>query len=97
MTGTWKPETTKIFLSYRRQDAGHLAGRLYGQLADHFGRQDVFMDVDSLSPGTNFFRAINWAIDASNVVLALIGPTSLTAQGCQRRPQARRSEGSRAD
>ena len=26
-------------------------------------------------PATNFYRAIGWAIDASDVVLALIGPS----------------------
>ena len=27
-----------VFISYRRQDTQHLAGRLYDRLRDHFGR-----------------------------------------------------------
>ena len=32
-----------IFISYRRQETGDLAGRLYDRLADRFGEARVFM------------------------------------------------------
>jgi hypothetical protein len=40
-----------IFISYRRQDASHLAGRLYDRLADTFGEARIFMDVDTIDLG----------------------------------------------
>src|SRR5690242_12125890 len=40
-----------IFVSYRRQESSHLAGRLYDRLADRFGEEQVFMDVDTIGPG----------------------------------------------
>jgi len=39
-----------IFISYRRHDSSHLAGRLYDRLADRFGEGQVFIDVDAPGP-----------------------------------------------
>jgi hypothetical protein len=69
----------RIFISYRRQDTSHLAGRLSDWLADRFGHSRVFMDVDSLEPGIEFREAINEAVGSSEVLLALIGTGWLTA------------------
>ena len=41
----------KIFISYRRGDSAGHTGRLYDRLADHFGQDQVFMDVDTIRPG----------------------------------------------
>ena len=68
-----------VFVSYRRQDASHLAGRLYDRLANRFGQKHVFMDVDSLEPGSDFHEAITRAVGSSHVLLALIGPGWLSA------------------
>src|SRR5689334_17048460 len=68
-----------IFVSYRRQDTNHLAGRLYDRLVDRFGPNHVFMDVDSIAPGSDFHEAIGRAVAASDVLLALIGPAWATA------------------
>jgi TIR domain len=68
-----------IFVSYRRQDSGHLAGRLYDRLADRFGGGQVFMDVDTIEPGTDFAEEITRAVAACKVLLAVIGPGWLTA------------------
>jgi hypothetical protein len=46
-----------IFLSYRRQESMHVAGRLYDRLAGHFGTPRVFMDVDTIEPGVDFVQA----------------------------------------
>src|ERR1017187_789176 len=43
----------KVFISYRRHDAG-IAGRVYDRLTPVFGGRAVFMDVDSIDPGANF-------------------------------------------
>ena len=48
----------RIFLSYRRDDSGGYAGRLYDRLSQHFGRDNLFMDIDSIALGLDFARAI---------------------------------------
>ena len=39
----------KIFISYRRDDSAGHAGRLYDRLSDHFGLDQVFMDIDTIT------------------------------------------------
>src|SRR3954453_17374876 len=81
------PATTGIFLSYRREDTRHVAGRLFDRLSDHFGPGHVFMDVDSIEPGLDFGEAIERAIERGRAVLVLIGESWTTAvdeQGLRR-------------
>jgi phage gpG-like protein len=76
-----------IFISYRRQETSHLAGRLYDRLAGRFGEGQVFIDVDTIEPGVDFAEEIFRAVAACKVLLAIIGPTWLTAadeRGCRR-------------
>ena len=68
-----------IFISYRRQETSHLAGRLYDRLADRFGESQVFIDVATIEPGVDFAEEIFRAVAACTVLLAIIGPTWLTA------------------
>jgi hypothetical protein len=63
-----------IFLCYRRDDAGGYAQLLYRELSSRFRDRHVFMDVDSIQPGSDFTEAITEALEASRVLLALIGP-----------------------
>lgn len=68
-----------IFLSYRRSDTAGHAGRLFDRIANRFGRDQVFMDVDTLQPGEDFAREIARQIDRSDVVIALIGDQWVSA------------------
>ena len=68
----------RIFLSYRRKEAGYPANWLYRRLAEHFGEDQVFMDVDTIEPGANFVDVINNAVGSCEVLLALIGDRWLT-------------------
>ena len=63
-----------IFLSYRRDDAGGRAGRLYDRLAEHYGRDAVFMDIDAIGGGEDFPTTIAEALARSRAVIAMIGP-----------------------
>jgi hypothetical protein len=72
-------ESGGIFVSYRRQESSHLAGRLYDRLADRFGERQVFIDVDTIEPGVDFAEEIFRAVAACQVLLAIIGPHWLTA------------------
>jgi TIR domain len=74
-----KAESGGIFVSYRRQETSHLAGRLYDRLADRFGDGQVFIDVDTIEPGVDFAEEISRAVATCKVLLAVIGPSWLTA------------------
>src|SRR6266496_4956729 len=63
-----------IFVSYRRHESSHLAGRLYDRLADRFGEGQVFIDVDTIEPGVDFAEEISRAVATCKVLLAVIGP-----------------------
>jgi TIR domain/WD domain, G-beta repeat len=67
-----------IFISYRRQETSDLAGRLYDRLADRFGEDQVFMDVDTIELGADFAEVITSAVGTCEVLLAVIGPGWLT-------------------
>lgn len=69
----------RIFLNYRRQDSEGYVGRLYDHLVQHFPPDSVFMDVDSILPGVDFIKALEDAVAACDVLIAVIGPTWLAA------------------
>ena len=62
-----------IFISYRREDTGGHAGRLYDHLSAHFGAERVFMDLDTIRPGDDFVQVISDKVAACDVLIALIG------------------------
>ena len=64
-----------IFISYRRDDSAASAGRLYDHLAHHFGKEQVFRDLDAIAPGTEFEKVIEEQISQCNVLVAVIGPS----------------------
>jgi DNA polymerase len=65
---------SRIFINYRRQDSEGYVGRLYDHLLKHFERDDIFMDVDSIQPGVDFTKALESAVAACDVFIAMIGP-----------------------
>lgn len=65
---------TKIFISYRRNDSRHIAGRIFDKLAQEFGADELFFDVDSIPIGVDFRTHVATAIERSAVVVAIIGP-----------------------
>jgi DNA polymerase len=70
---------SRIFINYRRQDTEGYVGRLYDHLLKHFDHDDIFMDVDSIQPGVDFMQALEDAVSACDVFIAMIGPQWLTA------------------
>jgi serine/threonine protein kinase len=62
-----------IFISYRRDDTAGEAGRLYDRLVDTFTPDSVFMDVDSVLPGSDFYEVIDDNMSRCRVLLVLIG------------------------
>ena len=71
----------RIFISYRRADDSWPARWLADWLAGRFGAGVVFQDVDSIQPGDDFAADIEAAVGACAVLLAVIGPQWLAAEG----------------
>jgi TIR domain len=69
-----------IFISYRREDAEGQAGRLFDDLAKHFGENAVFMDVAGIAAGRDFRRVIEEHVASCGVLLAMIGKNWLDAK-----------------
>jgi hypothetical protein len=68
-----------IFISYRRDDTEGQAGRLFQDLREVFGAENVFMDVATIEPGVDFRRVIEKNTESCGVLLALVGRQWLTA------------------
>jgi hypothetical protein len=64
---------SKVFISYRREDAAGYAQAIYTQLERQLPRDHIFMDVDTIDGGVDFVTRIEQAISESHVVIALIG------------------------
>src|ERR1035437_1710370 len=63
-----------IIISYRRTDTDAIAGRIRDRLAQQFGDDSVFMDIDSIPFGTDFREEIKQALVRNDVLIALVGP-----------------------
>ena len=87
MTEGYPAATGRIFISYRREDAGYPAGWLYDGLVSHFGADRVFKDVDSIEPGDDFAEVIGAAVGSCSVLLAVIGVGWLAAADDDGRPR----------
>ncbi len=64
---------SKVFVSYRRDDAQGEAGHLLADLRRRFGEASVFMDITAIGPGEQFGLAIERAMAECAVVLVVIG------------------------
>jgi hypothetical protein len=65
--------SSKIFISYRREDTSGYAGRLHDALSLHFGADRVFMDVDSIDYGMDFVEVVEKAVSSCEILIAVIG------------------------
>src|ERR1700736_6392458 len=77
----------QIFISYRREESRWSARSLYDRLAARFDRKQIFMDVDAIAPGVDFFEAIEKRVGVCDVLIAVIGAhwlTSTDEQGVRR-------------
>jgi uracil-DNA glycosylase family 4 len=70
---------SRIFINYRRQDTEGYVGRLFDYLVQHFERDDIFMDVDSIPPGADFVKVLEDAVAVCDVCIVMIGPQWQTA------------------
>jgi hypothetical protein len=70
----------KVFINYRREDTAQAAGRIYDRLAQAFGREAIFMDIDKIPYGNDFTTHIRDQFNSCKIVVALIGPKWLSAR-----------------
>src|SRR6185369_5608438 len=73
-----------IFVSYRRDDSAGHAGRLADRLVEHFGRDRIFVDIDSIAAGEDFVTVIENAVGSCEILIAVMGQKWLSAGGTGR-------------
>jgi hypothetical protein len=71
----------RIFISYRRDDAAGDAGRLADHLNRRFGKDRVFLDVDTIDPGADFVQVLHNSLEQTAAVLIVIGPRWTSVSG----------------
>ena len=72
--------SSRIFISYRREDSsGHVLA-LLPSLRSHFGADRIFKDTDNIPPGADFLKFIKSELETCSVLLAIIGREWLTIQ-----------------
>jgi hypothetical protein len=81
---------SKVFISYRRDDAAGHAGRVHDRLEREFGADLLFMDVDAIPLGVNFTKVLREEVakssgDVSVRLSALYGTVGALEWRCPRR------------
>jgi TIR domain/Sel1 repeat len=73
---------TKLFISYRRDDARYAANRLHAALKPYVAdpTTDLFIDIDSIPAGVDFAKHLKDRAAACDVLLAVIGPGWIDAR-----------------
>jgi hypothetical protein len=70
-----------VFISYRREDSSGYAGRLFDILSGRYGKENIYMDLDTIQGGDNFATVIEDKIGQCDALLAVIGERWLTCTG----------------
>jgi hypothetical protein len=70
---------SKVFISYRLEDARYQAQMIYEAFLRVLPREHVFMDMDSILPGTDIRQILRNRVNECEMLLALIGPNWLNA------------------
>ncbi len=63
-----------IFISYRREDSEDSTRAIYESLVPRFGRERLFLDVEAITPGSDFRNSIEQSLADCGVFLVVIGP-----------------------
>lgn len=71
--------SSKVFISYRRDDAAGFSHAIYDRLVEHLPRERVFMDVAGIDAGEDFTAKLENALGQCDVMIALIGKRWLGA------------------
>lgn len=63
-----------VFVNYRTADTGYGAAEVAAALVDTVGRDQVFLDRDSMLPGTDYPHELRDAVERCDVLVAVVGP-----------------------
>lgn len=74
-----------IFISYRRDDSRHAAGRILDALAQDHPRSSLFMDVDNIALGFDFRKELDKRLKHCEIMLVVIGSRWLNARDSEGR------------
>jgi hypothetical protein len=75
----------KVFISYRREDAGAQVEQIHARLRERFGPGSVFLDVRSIPLGVDFRDYLVQALSRCDALLAVIGNLWLSVERNGRR------------
>jgi serine/threonine protein kinase len=73
-SGSSRGAERKIFISYRRTDTDHIAGRIHDRLSARYTKDRVFFDVDTIPLGADFLSHVKSSLGMSAIVIAIVGP-----------------------
>ncbi|MEU5182793.1 toll/interleukin-1 receptor domain-containing protein [Streptomyces longwoodensis] len=76
-------ERRAVFISYRRSDSAPWTGRLTADLRRYFGKERVYLDIDSNLPARDYVVELDGALLASRAVIAVLGPDWLSSSNDQ--------------
>lgn len=74
-----------VFISYRRDDSADITGRIYDRLIEHFSRDIVFKDVDSIPLGIDFRQHLEKVLSQCRVLIAVVGDEWMGSEQGKRR------------
>ncbi len=66
-------QDSNVFVSYRREESAHVAGRIYDHLERELGEGKIFFDVEGIPLGGDFREHIRRAILKSEALILVIG------------------------
>ena len=73
------PERSRIFINYRRSDSETAVGRLADDLRRQFTPEQIFQDINSIDPGSDFSESLQRGLETCAATLVVIGPRWLDA------------------
>ncbi len=62
-----------IFISYRRQDSAGFTRTLGKKLAERYGEDSIFRDLEDIEAGNDFVVEIEEAVSSCKVLIAITG------------------------
>lgn len=68
----------KVFVCYRRDDSGGYAGRIYADLVRHFGKKQIFLDINTIAGGDDFPKVTEKYLGSCDIFIGVIGKRWLT-------------------
>lgn len=67
-----------VFINYRGKDSHSYGALIYTELTRQFGKDQVFLDSESIPAGADFVQELLDRVRSARVLLAVIGPRWLT-------------------